>query len=83
MPARQVHDTRHVNTAAVDPSLALPPAAPCERCGQPWICGMNGPAPCACTTVQLDADTLAALRTRYQRCLCLACLQQLAQGGTP
>jgi hypothetical protein len=40
---------------------------------------MNGPTPCACTTVQLDAATLAALRARYQRCLCLACLRQLAQ----
>ncbi|MEY4747920.1 MAG: hypothetical protein RIQ60_134 [Pseudomonadota bacterium] len=42
---------------------------------------MNGPTPCACTTVQLDVATLAALRARYQHCLCLTCLQQLALTG--
>lgn len=51
----------------------------CPRCGGGFHCGVNDAAPCACTTVQIDAATLAALRTQYQGCLCLACLRQLAQ----
>ena len=51
----------------------------CPRCGGGFHCGAKDAAPCACTTVQLDAATLTALRTRFQGCLCLACLRQMAQ----
>jgi len=53
----------------------------CPRCGGAFHCGVNDPAPCACTTVKLDAATLAALRQHYQGCLCLDCLRFLASVG--
>jgi hypothetical protein len=60
------------------------PAAPgpsrCPRCGQPFHCGMNDAAPCACTGLRLGADQLAALRRTYTGCLCLACLAAVAAG---
>ncbi|HEX6708267.1 MAG TPA: cysteine-rich CWC family protein [Albitalea sp.] len=49
----------------------------CARCGGAFHCGMRDAAPCACTTVRLDASTLAQLRERYVGCLCLACLRAL------
>ena len=54
----------------------------CPRCGSAFHCGMAGPAPCACRTVRLAADTLAGLRQRYSGCLCLRCLTGLA-GSVP
>jgi hypothetical protein len=42
---------------------------------------VNDAAPCACTTIKLDAATLAALRQHYQGCLCLGCLSFLASVG--
>jgi hypothetical protein len=53
----------------------------CPRCGQPFRCGIADAAPCACTTVKLDAALLAALRQRFSGCLCLPCLQALAAGA--
>ena len=53
----------------------------CPRCGGGFQCGANDAAPCACTTVPLDAATLAALRTQLNGCLCLACLREIAAGG--
>ena len=50
----------------------------CPRCGASFHCGVNDVAPCACTAIALDAATLAALRQRYDSCLCIACLQALA-----
>jgi hypothetical protein len=52
---------------------------PCPRCGGTFHCGAADPEPCACTTIDLDAELLADLRTRYTGCLCLACLRDLAQ----
>jgi len=54
----------------------------CARCGGTFHCGMNDAAPCACTTVRLDAATLAELRERYVGCLCLTCLQACSPGAT-
>jgi hypothetical protein len=51
---------------------------PCPRCGEAFRCGANNAEPCACSTVPLDAATLAALRTRYSGCLCLGCLRAVA-----
>lgn len=61
-----------------------PPSTPdrCPRCGGSFACGMAGPDPCACTTVQLGAPRLAQLRQRFDGCLCLNCLTALA-GGAP
>jgi hypothetical protein len=56
-----------------------PATARCPRCGGTFACGAAGPGPCACTTLSLDAALLARLRERYAGCLCLACLQALAQ----
>ena len=50
----------------------------CPRCGGGFHCGVNDAAPCACTTVTLDARTLADLRERYTSCLCLRCLAELS-----
>jgi len=51
----------------------------CARCGAPFHCGVNDTEPCACSTLQLDAATLAALRARFTGCLCVACLSGLAR----
>ena len=51
----------------------------CPRCGGTFACGAAGPGPCACTTLTLGAALLARLQTQFQGCLCLACLQALAQ----
>ncbi|MEP6876631.1 MAG: cysteine-rich CWC family protein [Burkholderiales bacterium] len=50
----------------------------CPRCGGGFHCGVNDVAPCACTTLALSAQTLAALRAQYTTCLCLRCLAELA-----
>ena len=49
----------------------------CPRCGGGFHCGVNDDAPCPCTSVTLDAVTQAALRARYDGCLCLRCLRCL------
>jgi hypothetical protein len=53
--------------------------AQCPRCGGEFVCGASDPVPCACTTVTLTAATLAQLRQRYDGCLCMACLRELAR----
>jgi len=58
--------------------------ARCPRCGGAFHCGAklaqaSDAPPCACTSVTLDAQTLAELRARYAACLCLACLRELAR----
>jgi len=50
----------------------------CPRCGGGFHCGVNDAGPCVCTTVTLDEATLAELRARYDDCLCLRCLVELA-----
>jgi hypothetical protein len=54
-------------------------AAPerCPRCGGAFRCGAGDAAPCACTTIALDAAVLAGLRERWVGCLCLACLRDV------
>jgi Cysteine-rich CWC len=56
-------------------------AARCPRCGGAFHCGAADPAPCACSTLALTPALQAALRQRYEGCLCLACLQALARGA--
>ena len=55
--------------------------ARCPRCGGAFHCGAQDAAPCACSTLTLAPELQAALRQRYEGCLCLACLQALAQGA--
>ena len=61
--------------------MSTDPAAPdrCPRCGGRFACGAAGPGPCACTGVTLSAALQARLRETYAGCLCLRCLQVLAQ----
>ena len=63
-------------------SAPAAPADTCPRCGGTFHCGVNDAAPCACTTIRLDAAQLAALRERYAGCLCVRCLAAIA-GGEP
>ncbi len=51
----------------------------CPRCGGAFLCGAAGPGPCACSTLTLSAALQAQLRQQYSGCLCLHCLQALAQ----
>jgi len=55
----------------------------CPRCGGAFHCGANDPGPCACTTLKLDAATLAALNRSYAGCLCLRCLGEIASAAKP
>lgn len=61
-------------------SAATPLDDRCPRCGGPFHCGIGDSGPCACTGVTLGADLQAALRDRFEGCLCLACLRALAAG---
>ena len=58
------------------------PESRCPRCGAEFHCGMDDPAPCACTRSSLGVALLAQLRERYDGCLCVACLAQL-QAAAP
>lgn len=55
--------------------------ARCPRCGGAFHCGAQDPTPCACSALKLTPELQAALRERYAGCLCVACLQALAQGA--
>lgn len=50
----------------------------CPRCGGGFHCGASGPAPCACSGLQLSAALRLRLSRRFSGCLCLRCLQTLA-----
>ena len=63
-------------TEALAPDIAARDGR-CPRCGGGFHCGVNDDSPCPCTTVTLDAATQAALRARYDGCLCLRCLRSL------
>jgi Cysteine-rich CWC len=54
----------------------------CARCGGDFHCGANDAAPCACTSIALDAATLASLRERFAGCLCLACLREIQRDAS-
>jgi hypothetical protein len=67
-----------VHAGAATHAMAAHDNTRCPRCGNGFRCGVDDAGPCACTTPQLDAVTLADLRTRYAGCLCLACLREIA-----
>lgn len=54
----------------------------CEACGRDFGCGAEVGG-CWCDDVTVDPATLAALRARYERCLCPACLSALAAHDAP
>jgi hypothetical protein len=62
--------------------MNTPPEDRCPRCGGAFHCGVNEPGPCACTSIPLDAATLATLRQRYSGCLCQRCLAELAAAAS-
>jgi hypothetical protein len=51
----------------------------CGKCGRTFGCG--GLTGCWCRDVKLDAAALAALKERYDDCLCPDCLTALAARG--
>jgi len=51
----------------------------CARCGAAFHCGAADATPCACSSLKLDAATLAQLRASFTGCLCMACLSALAR----
>ena len=53
----------------------------CPRCGRVFECRLNDPVHCDCARLQLSAETLSAIRERFQDCLCRACLTALAAGA--
>jgi hypothetical protein len=53
----------------------------CPRCGGAFHCGIGDArdaGPCACTTLTLSPELRSALGARFQGCLCLSCLRELA-----
>jgi hypothetical protein len=58
----------------------LDPAAAsrCPRCGGGFHCGVADAGPCACTTLTLSPAVRDELARRFQGCLCLRCLAELA-----
>ena len=53
--------------------------ATCEACGASFMCGASL-AGCWCAEIKLSEDARARLRSRYERCLCRACLEKFAEG---
>ncbi len=66
-----------------DPPRVTASTSRCPRCGGGFECGAAGPAPCACTGLALAPALLAELRCRYEGCLCLRCLRELALPQAP
>lgn len=59
------------------------PAVPleaCEACGTQFTCGAKL-AGCWCSELKLSDEVRAALRERYEHCLCRACLERFAREG--
>jgi hypothetical protein len=52
--------------------------ASCEACGENFACGLKTGA-CWCVDIELSDAVRAELRTKYQRCLCRACLEKMAR----
>lgn len=64
--------------------MAATPALPddrCPRCGGAFHCGVQDAVPCPCASLTLSAALQGRLREQFSGCLCLRCLQALAQGA--
>ncbi len=55
--------------------------AVCPRCGDGFHCGVADDAPCGCVAVALAPQARRDIAARYDGCLCIACLQALANEG--
>lgn len=52
----------------------------CPRCGRPFECRHDDIANCDCARVSLSAKVRAYLKAQFQdRCLCKACLEEIAR----
>jgi hypothetical protein len=50
----------------------------CESCGEDFSCGSKI-GKCWCFAVEVNAETLADIKTKYKECLCEKCLTELRQ----
>lgn len=75
--------TPGLDRAAPRPGMPAAGDLHCPRCGGEFHCGAGDPGPCACTTLRLSPELRAELAGRFQGCLCLACLRELAAGEAP
>ena len=76
-------DREEASAQARSEAMSADASDPCPRCGGSFRCGANEPAPCACTSLKLDAATLADLRRQFKGCLCLNCLREMAAAQEP
>ncbi|WP_084332158.1 cysteine-rich CWC family protein [Runella limosa] len=53
----------------------------CPRCGQAFRCQLTTQGSCVCSEITLSEQTLSDLRTHYEGCLCLKCLQEIARAS--
>lgn len=58
----------------------MPEASTCPRCGGGFGCGAKD-GHCACFELTLSAEQQAAIAARWQGCLCLRCLGEVAAGA--
>jgi hypothetical protein len=56
----------------------LPEPSTCEACGETFVCGATLTG-CWCSEIKLSEAIRAQLRSRYNRCLCRACLESFAK----
>ncbi|NNE99161.1 MAG: cysteine-rich CWC family protein [Pyrinomonadaceae bacterium] len=49
----------------------------CESCGGEFICGATIRG-CWCMKVKLSDETRADIKSKFERCLCPKCLEQIA-----
>ena len=49
----------------------------CPRCGSSFECKVGDVANCQCNGVKLSDEAYDLIKTRYDDCLCVNCLQQL------
>ena len=62
-------------------SITPPLTDTCPRCRQTFHCGIADAGPCPCAGLALSPELTAALRARFDDCLCLACLVELQAQG--
>ncbi|MCB9384007.1 MAG: cysteine-rich CWC family protein [Bryobacterales bacterium] len=52
----------------------------CEACGSTFTCGPFLKGGCWCMREKVSAETRAALKAQYKRCLCPDCLRRAEAG---
>ncbi|AYQ33766.1 cysteine-rich CWC family protein [Runella sp. SP2] len=57
------------------------PIPVCPRCGQEFRCQLTTQGSCVCSEITLSEQTLSDLRTQYEGCLCIKCLQEMARAS--